>query len=374
MIHPEKLYELLTGQGIEFYCGVPDSLLKDFLQLVDDRTGDEQHVITANEGLAIGLATGYHLATQKLPLVYLQNSGFGNTINPLTSLADKDMYGIPMLLMIGWRGRPGVQDEPQHLKMGAVTLSLLEALAVPYFIIDGNTSTWEKDCNTAIALAKENKQPVALVITENIFTPYKKQRNNNACTLDRAGTIQRILDALNGDETVFCTTGKIGREFYDLNNAAGDKIKRYFLSVGAMGHANHIALGVHMQSRNRTLMIDGDGALLMQLGGLPAIARYAPERFIHIVLNNGVHESVGGQPTEAFNADLCDMAKAAGYLKVLSVNNEEELQQWLTQGFLSDQTQFVEIRVSDKTLKQPGRPAGNPADWKENFMNAIKEQ
>ena len=372
MIAVSRLYDCLQQNGIAFYTGVPDSLLKDFLKYLDDQEERNNHIITANEGLAIGLTSGYYFSTGKLPMVYLQNSGLGNTINPLTSLADKEMYAVPMLLMIGWRGRPGVKDEPQHVKMGRITIPLLEALEIPMYLVDED----EKGTFAKIAMASnqalKEKRPVALLVPEDVFEKYEGIKEKDNYTLEREHVIRMILSKLSGDEKVICTTGKIGREFYEQNASAHGKIQKYLLSAGAMGHASHIALGVHLNSEERVVLLDGDGALLMHLGALPTIANYANENFIHILINNGSHESVGGQPTTGFSSDLAKMAEASGFKHVVRVTNEKELERWLDSDFHEKKTQFVEIRTNRRSRKDLGRPAGSPIEWKEHFMRKTE--
>jgi phosphonopyruvate decarboxylase len=373
MISPGKLYDFLKKKDVSFFTGVPDSLLKHFLKYVQDHSSPDEHIITANEGLAVGLASGYHFATGKLPLVYLQNSGLGNLINPLTSLADKEMYSIPMLLLIGWRGKPGTKDEPQHVKMGRITKELLEVLEVPVYQLGENEEAGFASINDAIEEASEYKKPVALLVPEEIFERYEGKAVENHYSLIREEVIKKIITQLKGDETVVCTTGKIGREFYEHNELLERRISNYFLSVGAMGHASHIALGVANRKTGRTIMLDGDGALLMQMGALPVIAQHVSSDFIHIVINNGSHESVGGQPTAAFLADCCDLAKASGYTNTVRITNEGELLHWLNNGLFAPGLQFVEIRTNQLSRKNLGRPAGNPADWKNDFMKALRK-
>lgn len=373
MISPGRLYDFLKKKDVSFFTGVPDSLLKHFLKYVQDHSSPDEHIITANEGLAVGLASGYHFATGKLPLVYLQNSGLGNIINPLTSLADKEMYSVPMLLLIGWRGKPGTKDEPQHVKMGRITKDLLEVLEVPVYLLGENEEAGFSTINDAIEEAVEHKKPVALLVPEEIFEIYEGRVEENNYSLVREEVIKKIIAQLEGTETVVCTTGKIGREFYEQNELQGKKITNYLLSVGAMGHASHIALGVAKNKTGRTLMLDGDGALLMQMGALPVIAQQVSNDFIHIVINNGSHESVGGQPTAAFLADCCGIAKACGYTKTVRIINEAELEYWLSKDLSSPGLQFVEIQTNQLSRKNIGRPAGNPADWKNDFMKALRK-
>jgi phosphonopyruvate decarboxylase len=371
MIRPERLYQYLTEKDVSFFTGVPDSLLKHFLKYLQDHSGAGQHTITANEGLAVALASGYHFSTGKLPLVYLQNSGLGNIINPLTSLADREMYSVPMLLMIGWRGRPGTKDEPQHSKMGRITLPLLEALEIPYYILDEEEVSVFKKIDEAIAEAVNKQQPVALVVPEEIFTAYEGIVEPDDYSLLREHVIKELVTALQGNEMVVCTTGKIGREFYEQNYNQGKKISRYLLCAGAMGHASHIALGIQRKPGEKMIMLDGDGAVLMHMGSLATLGRHAGDGFIHIVINNGSHESVGGQPTEGFNIDLCGVARACGYQQTVCITREGELKLWLSKGFTG--TQFAEIRTNKLSRANLGRPAGEPVDWKKDFMNASKK-
>ena len=371
MIVPERLYIFLQQQGINFYTGVPDSLLKHFLKFIQDNSKEGSHIITANEGLAVALASGYHFNTGKLPVVYLQNSGLGNIVNPLTSLADKEMYSVPLLLLIGWRGRPGIKDEPQHMKMGKITAPVLDALEVPYFILDADEPSSFDKISQAIVLAIKEQKPVALLMPGDIFEKYEGAIEPDTYSLQREEVIRQIITLLKGDETVICTTGKTGREFYEQNLAAGKKIKKYLLSAGAMGHAGHIALGIKLASNEKVIVLDGDGALLMQMGALPTMAHYAKDNFIHIVINNGSHESVGGQPTEGFFADCCGIAKASGYKKTVCITNDKELKDWLEQGLLSAEMQFAEIRTNKKSRLDLGRPAGYPGEWKKDFMAAL---
>lgn len=373
MIRAEQLYDHLGREGISFYTGVPDSLLKNFLQYVQDHTAGEQHIITANEGLALALASGYYLQSGKLPLVYLQNSGLGNLVNPLSSLADQEMYGVPMILLIGWRGEPGIPDEPQHRKMGAITVPLLEVLRVPVFKLDQQSSDPLQIVSTAIQTAREKQNPVALLLSADIFEKVKYEKTTIPATLSlqRESVIRELINTLSGDETVICTTGKSGREFDEQNKAAGNKIKKYFLSVGAMGHASHIALGIHLQNPSKTILIDGDGALLMHMGALPTISHFANKNFIHLLINNGCHESVGGQPTEAFRVDCTAIARASGYQHTFLIRNEQELNHWLQNSLSSSDTQFVEIRTNAISRPDLGRPAGDPQDWKNDFMSHL---
>lgn len=373
MIDPGRLYDHLQEKGIRFFTGVPDSLMKDFLGYLQDHADAGDHIITANEGLAIALASGHYFRSGKIPFVYLQNSGLGNIINPLSSLADQEMYGVPILIMIGWRGKPGTKDEPQHKKMGRITIPLLEALELPFFVLEENEAASFRLIGEAVSLATTNAAPVVLLVPEQIFETYPGKQEEDIYKLNRERVIRSIIDQLKGDETVICTTGKTGREFYAQNKLAGDKIKKYFLSVGAMGHAGHIALGVAGRDGSTTILLDGDGALLMHMGGLATVAQYAAGNFLHIVLNNGSHESVGGQPTAGFRANLSGIASACGYPRTFCIKSEEALKQWMGTVSNVQGLNFVEIRINRGSRKDLGRPAGEPLSWKKDFMNALKK-
>ena len=298
MIPPCHLYDQLAQGGIDFYVGVPDSLLKPFCAYVADQTREGQHVITANEGNAVALAMGHHLATGGNPAVYMQNSGLGNIVNPLLSLADKEVYSVPMLFVIGWRGQPGVKDEPQHIKQGRVTLPLLEAMEVSHAILDGDPEKSPELVAEAVKRVVEEGGVHALVVTQGAFEEYRGQKNREGPSLKRESVIQQVVAALEKDTVVVSTTGKASRELFEIREAEGEGHERDFLTVGGMGHASQIALGIAMGAPARQVVcIDGDGASLMHLGSMAINGTSGLKNFKHILINNGAHESVGGPPT-----------------------------------------------------------------------------
>src|SRR5664280_2236945 len=291
MLNCAKFFELLTSKGTDFYCGVPDSLLKSFCAYLQDSVPSNKNFITANEGAAVGLAAGVYLATNKPALVYMQNSGEGNAVNPLTSLADPKVYGIPMLLIIGWRGEPGVKDEPQHVKQGEITLELLKMLGIPYEALKKNTTP----------------------------SPYSLTRE------DAIQIILKIASTINNPVFV-STTGMASRELYESRIKMGQKGDSDFLTVGSMGHASSIALGIALHAPDRTIFcIDGDGAMLMHMGAITTIAESGVTNLKHIVINNGAHDSVGGQPTCGFKVNFGKIAKACGYQKTWLATTNGEL-------------------------------------------------
>lgn len=372
MIECQNFYQTLEKAGLEFYAGVPDSLLKNFCFYVDDALPASKHIITANEGAAVGLATGYHMATGKIPVVYMQNSGLGNTVNPLLSIADPEVYSIPMLLIIGWRGEPGVKDEPQHKKQGRVMLDMLKGMEIPYDIIDGTTDL-NKTVTNAVNIMREQKRPYVFAIREGSFGEYKfKGGAKNDYALTREATIDSLLNSVKPEDVVVCTTGKASRELYELRVKRHEFERADFLTVGAMGHCSQIALGVALQKPNKKVFcFDGDGSLLMHMGTFATIGRLAPKNYVHIMINNGAHESVGGQDTGAFNIDWGSIAKACGYKTTFIAKDLNELNEITKKIPATEGPLFFEIRTSQGSRKDLGRPKSTPIENKEQFMKAL---
>jgi phosphonopyruvate decarboxylase len=371
MLSPEKFYWLLVEQGITFFTGVPDSLLKNFLSYLQDAVEPPKHIIAANEGLAITLAAGHHLATGKVPMIYMQNSGLGNAINPLTSIADKTVFSIPLVLLIGWRGIPGQKDEPQHKKMGLITQNLLNVLEIPCFVLDADEEQSFTATINAIQTATTLQQPVALLAKPSIFENYDTPLQKSSYTLSRISVLKKIAHVLKGDELVVCTTGKTGREWNDITSVLPNTIQKKFLCTGGMGLANHIALGINLFNESKTIMLDGDGAVLMHMGALPTVAEYSNKSFIHIVINNGSHQSVGGQPTLGFRVNFTGIASNCGYPAAFLIETAEQLNHWLQNNFGKKEKQFVEIRVNEIEPATTSRPEGLPTDWKKELMNVL---
>jgi phosphonopyruvate decarboxylase len=376
MIEPKVFFNTLIGNGVEFFSGVPDSLLKAICFYIADNTTKENHVIAANEGNALSLGVGYHLSTSKVPLIYLQNSGIGNIINPLLSIADTDVYSIPLLLMIGWRGEPNVEDEPQHKKQGKVTIKLLETMEIPYTILSKNTDNEEvvSIIRNSILKAKKYSMPYALVVKKGTFSDYKLKNNyNKKFPLKREDAIKLIIDNFDSNDIIVSTTGVTSRELFEYRSYLGQEHKQDFLTVGGMGHASQIALGIAMQKPHITVFcLDGDGAALMHLGSLPINASSSCKNFIHIVFNNGAHDSVGGQPTVGYKIDFPKIAEASGYDIVLCATTKIEVKKSLALLKRNQGVNFLEIRVEKGFRSNLSRPSKSPLDNKESFMNFIK--
>lgn len=364
---------MLQSAGIHFYTGVPDSLLKAFCACVSEYVVPESHVITANEGGAVAMATGYHLASGRVPLVYMQNSGLGNSINPLLSLADPEVYSIPVLLLIGWRGEPGFPDEPQHVKQGRVQSKLLDAMEIPWAVIGPDSVDFETVTRNMITRAESEKRPVALVIRQGTFEPYTgKQENRDVATLPREEALRVIVRSLEGLDIVVSTTGMISREVFEIRSAAQMGHHRDFLTVGSMGHCSQIALGIALQKKSRQVYcVDGDGSMLMHMGSLAVIGNEQPENFRHVVINNGAHDSVGGQPSAGFSIDIPAIATACGYRDSRRVYDRislAESMEWL-KGSVGPL--LLEVRVKMGARKELGRPDRKPVENKKLFMENI---
>ena len=376
MIRPQFFYELLKENGTGFFTGVPDSLLKSFCAYLTDTAGSKNHIIAANEGCAVGLAAGHYFATGRVPLVYMQNSGLGNTVNPLLSLADREVYSVPMLLVIGWRGEPNVHDEPQHIKQGRVTCSLLDAMEIPYCILSDEEAEAKLQLEKAYSHIKASSSPYAVVVRKGIFDSYKLKTNEAVpAEMSREEAIEKIILNAPSNACFVSTTGMASRELYELRDKHGQGHAKDFLTVGSMGHASQIALGIALTKEDKTVFcIDGDGAAIMHLGGLTAIGSQRPKNMVHIVLNNGAHDSVGGQPTVGRKINLCAVAQACGYDKVVSVKTLEELQSRLKELCTNSGSVFIEVLVSKGARADLGRPKSSPIENKKAFMEFLEEK
>ena len=374
MIRPQYFIDTLAAYGVDFFAGVPDSLLKNVCAYISDHLDARHNIITANEGGALGLAAGYHLATGKIGCVYMQNSGEGNIINPLASLTDKDVYNIPVLLLIGWRGRPGVHDEPQHEKQGKVTLALLDTMGIGHVVLSKDEAEAGAQIDEAVAHMRATNEVYALVVEKDTFDTYVlKKTRQNSLPLSREEAIQMVAAALDEKDVIVSTTGMISRELFEYRTRKGEGHERDFLTVGSMGHASQIALGIALEKPERRVWcFDGDGAVLMHMGSLAIIGQQAPANYVHVVFNNGAHDSVGGQPTVGQQIDLPAVAKAVGYKAVFSVDNAEALQAVLPKVKAQTGPVLLQVLVCKGNRKDLGRPTTTPVQNKEALMNYLK--
>jgi len=373
MVNVKDFFDALRNNGVSNFSGVPDSLLKNICAYISDNTAPSEHLITANEGSAVALAVGQYITTGTPSLVYMQNSGFGNAINPLLSLADTKVYGIPMVLMVGWRGEPGVKDEPQHVKQGEVMEQMLNACGLPCMIIDAKTSNIETVLKSAIDQTVSNNQPIVLLVKKGAFEPYKlKTIAPDISGGSRENAIDKIIKASEKDDIFVSTTGMASRELFEIRVRNKQSHAQDFLTVGSMGHANMIALGIAQNTDRHVFCIDGDGASLMHLGNLSSTGQSGANNFIHVLLNNGAHDSVGGQPTCASTIDLPLIAKACGYASSASIaiNDIKSCIQLLK---CRPGPHFIEVKVRKGSRNDVGRPASTPIQNKVALMQTLRK-
>lgn len=373
MVEPSDFYQALKTNGIDFFSGVPDSTLKEFCAYLDDHAEPGSHIISANEGGAIALAAGYHLATGKEGLVYMQNSGIGNATNPLLSLVDPDIYGIPVLILIGWRGEPGTKDEPQHVKQGRITLSLLDAMEIPYHVLDSSIDETRKAVAAACLLIQDENRPYALIVRKGFFAPHKSDaRPLSPYPMTREEAIKIIVNFLDEDDIVVSTTGMTSRELFEYRESTKAGHRKDFLTVGSMGHCCQIAVGIALnRPERRVVCIDGDGSAIMHLGSWVIAGTEGPENFIHVVINNAAHDSVGGQPTAGNKVDFPAIARACGYRWVASAGSIEGIKKQMQILKVKKGPSLLEAWVRQGARKDLGRPTTTPIENKREFMEFL---
>lgn len=375
--------DFLAALDCEFFTGVPDSLLKPLCDLLQDKYGSDpkHHLICANEGNAAAVAAGQVLAGGGPAAVYLQNSGEGNVVNPFCSLLQQQVYGIGLTFIIGWRGEPGVHDEPQHIFQGQVTLGLLDTLQIPYLVV--STDTTPDEVHDFLQRYHDASTSKALVIRKGALSYECARKPQNDYSLNREQVIDLIAQAA-ADDFIVATTGKISRELYEIScglspltkEQAGHRISAShdFLTVGSMGHCSSLALGLALhRPEQRFWCLDGDGSLLMHLGAAAVIGALKPKNLVHIVLNNAAHDSVGGMPTVAAALDLKQIMAGCGYRLVRSVSTLEQLQEALTQVKAQQQLSFIEVKCALGSRSDLGRPKSAAADNKRAFMQALAQ-
>lgn len=368
--------DFVKALGADFYSGVPDSLLKPLGDYLMDTYGidGKHHLIAANEGNCTALAAGYHLATGRVPVVYMQNSGEGNIINPVASLLNDKVYAIPVIFVVGWRGEPGVHDEPQHIYQGEVTVKLLEDMDIETFIVD-KTTTYDEICDAMerYRAVLEKGRSVSFVVRKGALSYDGGMKYANSYTMSREDIIKHIA-AVTGDDPIVSTTGKASRELFEIREAQDKDHSRDFLTVGSMGHSSSIALGIALNKPStRVWCIDGDGAVLMHMGSMAVIGSQKPHNMIHIVINNEAHETVGGLPTAAGAVDLVAVAKACGYEYVVCVDSFDAFDRELSMVKDMDRLSFIEVKCSIGARSDLGRPTTTAIENKENFMGYLKK-
>lgn len=369
MLDPAAFVRIARDQGVSLFTGVPDSLLKELCKHLDLTVSRRQHVIAANEGAAVGVAIGHYLSTGTPAVVYMQNSGFGNMVNPLLSLADPDVYGIPMVILVGWRGQAGVKDEPQHVKQGRVMAPLLDAIGVPWAVLPKDEAAAEQCLKEALAC----DGPYVLMVEKDTFSKAVQNQHKAVPSLpSREEALTALAAAVGQDAAIVSTTGMLSRELFEYRERTG-ATGQDFLTVGGMGHASSIALGVANGDPEREVWcFDGDGALLMHMGSLAVIADQAPARYFHVVFNNGVHDSVGGQPTSVGVVDVVAAARAMGYRHAASTADVAEVPELVARLRATGGPSLLELRVRPGNRADIGRPTRTPEQNKQAFMTMLR--
>ena len=370
MIDQEKFFKALNDKDVGFFTGVPDSYLNAFCTYLAENVSSSKHIIAANEGNAVALASGYYFATGTVPLVYMQNSGMGNALNPLASLVNKDVYAVPMVLLIGWRGDPSVKDHAQHKAQGEITTKLLDILGIPYVVVKDDDACVEEMVSWAVQMAKDTGVPTALIAQKGIFAENtKKPIVDDSYPMSREEAITVILDNMPKDTIFVATTGRATRELYHLRDERGETHDYDVLNLGSMGHASSIAMGMAQAIKNRLVVcLDGDAAAIMHLGALTTVSKYDMPNFLHIVLNNGAHESVGGQPSVGHLVDFVKIARGSGY-RAQVVENENSLITVLKEFNDGKAASFIDVRIR-KGMRAVLPPLNiNPRQLISDFMN-----
>ena len=348
MLNQERVFKTLADHGVSYFTGVPDSYLNGFCNYALAHCGD-RNVIAANEGNAVGIAAGHYFASREIPLVYMQNSGQGNTVNPLASLADKDVYAVPMLLLIGWRGQGNTEpNHPQHKLQGEITPGLLELMHIPYSVLTDDNDAFADVIERAVRYCRETRQPYGLIAPKGVMADPDKPNNVDAVyPMSREEAIEVILDHMPEDTIYSATTGRATRELFFLREKRNETKARDFLNVGSMGHASSVALGIALAKPGRCVVaLDGDSAAIMHMGALTMVSKVNAPNFLHVVLNNGAHESVGGQPSAGHLLDFTKIAEACGYATVgRAVTNEEELIAAIEQLKDCGKAAFIDCRI-----------------------------
>ena len=374
-MNTEVLFNSLSEIGVDFYTGVPDSQLKNACNYMENNYSPlGKNWIVPNEGTAVAAATGYYLATGRIPCVYMQNSGIGNAVNPICSLTSPDVYAVPMVFLIGWRGEPGVKDEPQHVFQGKITDSMMDVLDIPYIIVDKEMSDDDfAEQFSEMAKHLQSGKSIAILLKKGSLSKVAEAVHENPYSVVRESAIEEILQSVNNGIFV-SSTGKISREVFEIREKNGQGHEKDFLTVGSMGHCSTIALAIAMEKPERNVVcIDGDGALLMHMGAMAMAGSEEPKHFIHILLDNGAHETVGGSPTISQDIDFCAVAKACGYVSVIDINDLEQIKPAVSDCLKQNGACFIRIRVALGSREDLGRPTNTPLQNKEDFMEYLRK-
>lgn len=370
MINTLEFFHYLKQRELDFFVGVPDSLLKHLCACIQEHSDAQKNILAANEGNAIAIAAGYHIASQKFGVVYMQNSGIGNSINPLVSLADEEVYRIPMLILVGWRGEAGTKDEPQHRKQGRVTLELFQTIGIETRILSAH---YKEQIDECFQYMKENSKPIAILIRQNTFSEYKMCQKPSRYSLTREQALQIIVGQLSEEDFIVSTTGKTSRELFEIREKNKQGHRNDFLTVGSMGHTASIAFGISLGVDKDIYCIDGDGSFIMHTGGFGIITQNAKKNFKYILINNGAHESVGGQPTVGFQINVAEILKGEGFLQVYEAYQESEII-CAMQHLKKEKLAALIIYTKQGAREALGRPTIEPVENKRSIMNKLQQK
>jgi phosphonopyruvate decarboxylase len=367
MIDVNHLLNFLKKNKINFFTGVPDSILKNFSYVLDVNKKKITNIITANEGSAVALAAGNYLSTQKPALVYMQNSGLGNAINPLISVCHPKVYSIPMILMIGWRGSGNENDEPQHQLKGKITKKILKLLNIKFLVLKNLKDL--KKIKSLIYYSKNKKTPVAILIKDGTLYLNNNCKKNDKSNyyLTREIVINELLNKIKRNTRIISTTGYTSRELFQIRNNKKYKNGKDFYMVGGMGHSSMISLGYSLNSKNQVICLDGDGSLLMHMGSLISTGLKSKSNFKHILLNNGSHESVGNQKIDTLKVNFKNISKSFGYKTYYLSKNNLSFIKNLRKFLKLKGPSFFEILIKSQSIKNLSRPK-NLLRIKKNFI------
>ena len=370
MVNCQTLAKIFKSQDFTFLTGVPCSIFKDWLNFLNDNNNQFKNIIATCEGEACAIATGYYLATKEIPVIYMQNSGLGNCVDPLTSLMNKEVYSIPVLLLISWRGEPGKKDEPQHIKMGKITKKLLKTLGIPFIVLSTEETLIKKQIQIAKRYLKKQSSPYAIIVRKGIIASYQSKPKKEIYPLSREEAIKILVNGLKGNEVIISTTGKTSRELFELREAKKEGHRKDFYTLGSMGCAAGIALGIALaKPKKKVFVFDGDGSVLMKMGTLAIIGHYLPKNFYHIIFDNNAHDSTGGQKTVSDTVAFDKIAKACGYKFTKVLTREKEIKEVLSR--IKEGPLMLVIKVKKGSRENLGRPTLSPVKMKKAFMNFL---
>lgn len=374
MIRCDEFLELLKKEEIDFFTGVPCSIFKDLLNFLNDNKSKYRHVIAASEGEAVGIASGHYLSSGRIPVVYMQNSGLGNSVNPLTSLTNKEVFGIPVLIFVSWRGEPGIKDEPEHIRMGKITKGILETLGIEYLELPNDIKEISESIGSAKNIMLKKKEPFAFIVRRGIFEGYES-RSGKECVgvlLIREEAISIVADEVYGKGYIVSTTGKISRELFEHMDKTGKGHDSVFYTVGSMGCSIGISLGLALNTDKKIFLFDGDGAALMKLGSLATVGHYRMENLYHIIFDNQCYDSTGGQPTVSETVDFAQIAKSCGYNKVAVIKEVKDLKDSARDLPDKKGPYMMVVKVKPGSRRDLGRPTISPQANREKFMDLFK--